>query len=191
MESEGTMRERAIALLASTRYLLSVPPARWPLAWHASIAAVFGICACVLLYGQRSWEQGRVIASKQTLAQAQRDLAAISSAPSSETSVVPLGEAGAIDRVVDDAGKFAAKASINIASLRIEPPSPSSNKIAKQWRIVFKCNGEYTAIKNWIAELTGRYPWLALSAITIHPNSPDDRQLETTITLDLFEKAQT
>jgi hypothetical protein len=191
MRTEGTMRERAFALLAFTRYALSVPPARWPFSWHVTLAAMLATCLAALLAGHKHWEQSRVTAAQQRLNEAKRELASITAATPTRSEIAPYGPAGYADSVVEAAGKFAAVPAIRIVSLRVESTSvPSTNSIA-QWRLVFKCTGEYTGIKSWITELTGRYPWLALASITLRPVTPDSPVLDVNATFELYQKAST
>ena len=173
---------------ASAPAFLFVPPARWPLAWHAAVA----LCAVAALAAAGYfWRNARLHGNERAVVELQQLNAQFATLkqqrPASDTPSPPLADARFIDDVVRDMGQFAATRSMRVASVRIEHDS-AQTAAALQVRLVTQVFGDYAAIKSWLSEMLARYPSLAISTLDIRRTAPDQPQLEASITYTLFTR---
>jgi hypothetical protein len=165
-----------------------IPPARWPLRWHAAVAVAV-ILAMAL--GAFLWRRELVRDYREAaraLRKAEAELSQIRREPQPAPAPMPaLADASSVENVVRDVGQFALPRSVKIASVQIEyelERGPAGTQV----RVLARAHGEYSALKSWLGELLARYPALAVSSLTLRP-AADQKQLDATVAFALFLKA--
>lgn len=179
-------------LVSIHRTLAGMPLSRWPLSWHVGIALV---CLFVAGVAALLWERHLVTRHAQVLAQYrqieaefQRLQQAGGHAPAQP--MLPLAEAGQLDRVVRDIGQFADARAVRVVSLKIEHMGNTGAAAGDvpQVRLALQAAGSYTSLKSWLAELLARYPALALHSLSLHAGTNAQQQVEAAVSFALFLK---
>lgn len=169
-------------------HLMSLPPSRWPWYFHAvaaclAIAAMAGV-ASLLIYAAASGaikqrQDLRALETRlQILVQDDRKQSA-----GNFLKTLPL--ASSADEVVRDMGRQAQALKIQMASLSIAVADPAPGLIRKvQFNLT--ASGDYAAMKNWLAEMLGRYPSLAVQTLSLRGLPNDTLRQEIQLALVLF-----
>jgi hypothetical protein len=93
--------------------------------------------------------------------------------------------ASSADEVVRDMGRQAQALKIQMASLSIAVADPAPGLIRKvQFNLT--ASGDYAAMKNWLAEMLGRYPSLAVQTLSLRGLPNDTLRQEIQLALVLF-----
>jgi hypothetical protein len=170
--------------------LLSIPLSRWPLRFHAlaaclAVTAVAGL-AGLLVYaavGKAAQQRGELQALETRLQILQQDEKKRSTGNFTQT--LPL--ASSADEVVRDMGRHAQAMKIQMASLSIVVTDPSPSLIRKvQFNVT--ASGDYASLKNWLAEMLGRYPSMGIQTLSLRGLPNDTLRQELQLALVLFVK---
>jgi hypothetical protein len=166
----------------------SIPLSRWPLRFHAAaaclaVAATAG-AAGALMYAtaNRAQQQRAELRALETrlqiLVQDEKKRPA-----GNFMQALPL--ASSADEVVRDIGRHAQALKIQVASLSIAATDPSPGLIRKvQFNLT--ASGDYAAMKNWLAEMLGRYPSLGVQTLSLRGRPNDALSQEIQLALVLF-----
>lgn len=171
--------------------VLTAPPARWPLPWHAA-----GALACVGLAGlvaaaDHAWRI-RALAAAQAQLEAARTQAvqARRSTPKPPTEPAPpLAEGTTVQAVLRDLAALATTLSVRIPSLRLD----HGQAHAKSYRTVLvalRAQANYPKLKDWLSELQDRYPALAITSLSLRREASDPSFVEADVTLALYLQAR-
>jgi hypothetical protein len=93
--------------------------------------------------------------------------------------------ASSADEVVRDMGRHAQAMKIQMASLSIAVSDPSPALIRKV-QFNLSASGDYTSMKNWLAEMLGRYPSLGVQTLSLRGLPNDALRQEIQLALVLF-----
>ena len=170
--------------------LLSLPLSRWPLRVHALAAclavAVMTALAGLLVYvaaGKAAQQRGELQALETRLQILQQDEKKRSAGNFTQT----LPVASSADEVVRDMGRHAQTLKIQMASLSIVATEPSPSLIRKvQFNVT--ASGDYASLKNWLAEMLGRYPSMGIQTLSLRGLPNDTLRQEMQLALVLFVK---
>lgn len=101
------------------------------------------------------------------------------------TQNLPL--ASSADEIVRDMGRHAQAMKIQVASLSIAVADPAPSLIRKvQFNVT--ASGDYASLKNWLAEMLGRYPSLGIQTLSLRGLPNDALRQEMQLALVLFVK---
>jgi hypothetical protein len=172
----------------SLPFPLSIPLSRWPLRFHAAaaclaVAAVAGLAALGVYAnagraGQQQAELRALETRLQILVQDEKKRAA-----GNFLQTLPL--ASSADEVVRDMGRHAQELKIQVASLSIAVTDPAPGLI-RRVQFNLTASGDYAAMKNWLAEMLGRYPSLAVQTLSLRGLPNDTLRQEIQLALFLF-----
>jgi hypothetical protein len=93
--------------------------------------------------------------------------------------------ASSADEVVRDMGRHAQELKIQVASLSITVADPAPGLI-RRVQFNLTASGDYAAMKNWLAEMLGRYPSLAVQTLSLRGLPNDTLRQEIQLALVLF-----
>lgn len=100
----------------------------------------------------------------------------------------PLPAPVVIDAVVADVGRFAQAGGVRVASVKIDSATGNSSALA-QARLAVRAQGDYAALKHWLAELLARHHSLTLASASLRAGG-DSRQLEGVYDFTLYTLAE-
>lgn len=93
--------------------------------------------------------------------------------------------ASSADEIVRDMGRHAQELKIQVASLSITVADPAPGLI-RRVQFNLTASGDYAAMKNWLAEMLGRYPSLAVQTLSLRGLPNDTLRQEIQLALVLF-----
>lgn len=170
--------------------IVKLPLSRWPLRFHAAaaclaVAATAGT-AGLLIYtaADRTHQQRAELRALETRLQI---LVQDEKKGAGGNFIQTLPLASGADEVVRDMGRHAQALKIQVASLSIALTDPSPGLIRKvQFNLT--ASGDYTALKNWLAEMLARYPSLGVQTLSLRGLPNDALHQEIQLALVLFAR---
>lgn len=95
--------------------------------------------------------------------------------------------ASSADEIVRDMGRHAQTMKLQMASLSIATSDPSPGLVRKvQFSVT--ASGEYASLKNWLAEMLGRYPSLGIQTLSMRGLPNDTLRQEMQLVFVFFVK---
>jgi hypothetical protein len=170
------------------RSLFTIPLRRWPLRFHVAAAclavmAMAGVAAVVVYASAESSKRQR--AELRALETRLQILVQDEKKRSAGNFLQTLPLASSADEVVRDMGRHAQTLKIQVASLSITATEPSPGLIRKvQFNLT--ASGDYTSMKNWLAEMLGRYPSLGVQTLSLRGLPNDALRQEIQLSMVLF-----
>lgn len=166
------------------------PFKRWPLRHHVLTMSlvVIGVAAAGWWYVNRLQTSLTTLQHESQSLQGQIDAALLAnSLPADHDFTIALPTASQSEDVVRDIGRFAQSMNVQITSLNIAHHAASTSELG-QMQFNVTGQAQYKDTKDWIAELLGRYPALALQTLLLRVQANDPIRQEIRLTLVLIVK---
>jgi Type II secretion system (T2SS), protein M subtype b len=169
---------------------LATPWRHWP-RWQHVVAAALALAALgVACLGAVRYAGASQQAQRDALEAAQRMLADLQG----RRAALAVGDlsqhfaaSASADDVARDIARFAESGRVQVQSLTVQAQAPTAREAGKvQFNV--SAAAEYVPLKAWLAELTGRYPSLAVSTLSMRPVANEGARLTSSVSLILFIK---